>query len=87
LIDARKQHSGEICGLRWSDDQSYLVSGGNDNKVNIYNANKLAKYEIQLNYHSAAVKAIKFWNSRRGVIVTGGGINDHHLRFYNIIQN
>jgi len=60
VIESKKHHNGEVCGLQWSEDGNYLVSGGNDNKVNIYNSNNLLNYENQLNYHSAAVKAIKF---------------------------
>ena len=74
-----KHHNGEVCGLKWSQDGQHLVTGGNDNKVNLYSANNLTMHEKQLHYHSAAVKAIQFWQKKRGVIVTGGGNNDHRL--------
>lgn len=76
-----------MCGIKWSKDGHHLVSGGNDNKVNIYSANNLSVPEQSLSYHSAAVKAIQFWEKKRGVIVTGGGNNDHTLQFHNILTD
>lgn len=39
LITARRLegHRQEVCGLKWSPDNSYLASGGNDNKLFIWN--------------------------------------------------
>ncbi|CAJ0906005.1 1832_t:CDS:2, partial [Entrophospora sp. SA101] len=31
-------HTGEVCGLKWRSDGEQLASGGNDNKVNIWDA-------------------------------------------------
>ncbi|KAK1869178.1 hypothetical protein I4F81_011659 [Pyropia yezoensis] len=35
-------HRQEVCGLRWSDDELQLASGGNDNKLLIWNATTLS---------------------------------------------
>jgi len=35
-------HRQEVCGLRWSDDELQLASGGNDNKLFIWNATTLS---------------------------------------------
>ena len=53
-------HKQEICGLKWSFDLSQMASGGNDNKLfvwDIRNTDLLAKFSD----HQAAVKAIG-WN-------------------------
>ena len=50
-------HKQEVCGLKWSFDDQQLASGGNDNKLMIWNLNSnkpLAKFHD----HTAAVKAI-----------------------------
>lgn len=36
-IEAHKQ---EVCGIKWSFDDRYLASGGNDNKLKIWEANQ-----------------------------------------------
>ena len=33
------EHAQEICGIKWSGDEQYLASGGNDNKVIVWNQN------------------------------------------------
>lgn len=53
-------HKQEICGLKWSHDGQQLASGGNDNKLmlwNMHSESPLAKF----GEHKAAVKAIA-WN-------------------------
>ena len=50
-------HRQEVCGLKWSHDGQQLASGGNDNKLFLWDArsnNHLAKFSE----HLAAVKAI-----------------------------
>jgi cell division cycle 20-like protein 1 (cofactor of APC complex) len=32
-------HKQEICGLKWSFDDQYLASGGNDNKLMVWAKN------------------------------------------------
>jgi WD40 repeat protein len=50
-------HRQEVCGLQWSPDHQFLASGGNDNRLLIWDVNStrpLYKYTD----HAAAVKAI-----------------------------
>ena len=51
-------HDGQVCGLKWSEEQHYLVSGGNDNKVNVFDDRKMEQAMQELFYHRAAVKSI-----------------------------
>lgn len=80
-------HKQEVCGLKWNSGQRQLASGGNDNKLLIWDHrgghpdNPLWKWHE----HSAAVKAIA-WNPHQpGVLVSGGGTQDKKMRFWNTV--
>ena len=70
-----------------------LASGGNDNKLMIWSVNHgqsdssggeepLAKF----GQHQAAVKAINWSPLHRGLLATGGGTADQHIRFWNMLN-
>jgi cell division cycle 20-like protein 1 (cofactor of APC complex) len=44
-----------VCGLRWSFDDNQLASGGNDNKLFIWNLHASTPVQ-RFNEHTAAVK-------------------------------
>ncbi|KIY46122.1 WD40 repeat-like protein [Fistulina hepatica ATCC 64428] len=80
-------HRMEVCGLRWND-AGLLASGGNDNRVCIwdvrgssrsYDDRPLWKFEE----HTGAVKALAWAPHVRGLLASGGGTNDRHIRFWN----
>lgn len=78
-------HRQEVCGLKWNGSQQQLASGGNDNKLLIWDHrggtpdSPLWKWHE----HSAAVKAIA-WNPHQpGVLASGGGTADKKMRFWN----
>ncbi|KZT01471.1 WD40 repeat-like protein [Laetiporus sulphureus 93-53] len=107
-------HRQEVCGLRWSGDggpqPSLLASGGNDNKVCIWDlrgskrarpgasgrtgstsgsasstgedAGEIPLYKFH--EHTAAVKALAWDPHITGVLATGGGTADKHIRFWNV---
>lgn len=75
-------HKQEICGMKWSFDNTQLASGGNDNKLFIWdmrNTEPLARFSE----HQAAVKAICWNPHQRGVLASGGGTADRCIRFWN----
>lgn len=96
-------HKQEVCGLRWSFDDKQLASGGNDNKLFIWNIsgmsfnersqqrrdasgshrNQIFTPEHQFDDHTAAVKAIAWSPHQHGLLVSGGGTADRHMRFWN----
>ncbi|KIK61038.1 hypothetical protein GYMLUDRAFT_166981 [Collybiopsis luxurians FD-317 M1] len=106
-------HKQEVCGLKWSGDggasSANLASGGNDNKVCIWdlrgskraaaglpNAGRpvpgmshvddVGSGDIPLwkfHEHTAAVKALAWDPHISGVLATGGGTQDKHIRFWN----
>ncbi|KAH6910187.1 quinon protein alcohol dehydrogenase-like superfamily [Coprinopsis sp. MPI-PUGE-AT-0042] len=103
-------HRQEVCGLKWSGDggagAANLASGGNDNKVCIWDlrgsrragrgsghaATAPAGDEAgdtpvwKFHEHTAAVKALAWDPHVNGVLATGGGTQDKHIRFWNVIN-
>ncbi|CCM01013.1 uncharacterized protein FIBRA_03061 [Fibroporia radiculosa] len=107
-------HRQEVCGLRWNGDSgpqaALLASGGNDNKVCIWDLRGSKRPqpnstggrsgsagtsassagedpgEIPLwkfHEHTAAVKALAWDPHVAGILATGGGTADKHIRFWN----
>ncbi|KAL4249586.1 WD repeat CDC20/Fizzy family protein [Abortiporus biennis] len=110
-------HRQEVCGLRWNGDSSYqsalLASGGNDNKVCIWDLRGAKRPGLhgmmpartpaasssagtagvddgsealvwKFHEHTAAVKALAWDPHLSGVLATGGGTADKHIRFWNV---
>ncbi|RHY33043.1 hypothetical protein DYB32_001922 [Aphanomyces invadans] len=78
-------HKQEICGLKWSFDDQQLASGGNDNKLMIWNCH--APHPVlRFTDHSAAVKAIAWSPHQLGLLASGGGTADRCIRFWNTLQ-
>jgi WD40 repeat protein len=75
--------SGQVCGLRWSPSLSQLASGGNDNRVLIWDPKRLAKPFLCIKDFKAAVKALAWNPTRPSLLATGAGTADRHIRFYN----
>lgn len=64
-------HTQEICGLKINKDCTLLASGGNDNKLIIYDMRKFDA-PIKFNDHVAAVKALS-WSKTNDKLISGGG--------------
>lgn len=64
-----------MCGIKWSEDGVNLASGGNDNKVCVYN-HKMNKLTSVFTAHSGAVKALAWSPHKQNVLVSGGGNKD-----------
>ncbi len=81
-VQKLSEHGQEICGLKWSKDDQYLASGGNDNKVIVWNVNghSINKFCD----HKAAVKAIAWSPHQHGLLATGGGTADRMIKMRNI---
>ncbi|KIK60513.1 hypothetical protein GYMLUDRAFT_167917 [Collybiopsis luxurians FD-317 M1] len=113
-------HTQEVCGLKWSGDggiqSSLLASGGNDNKLCIWDlrgvkrdtgfswsgvsaaANEAPSVRsagtfgektsgtcplYKFRQHTAAVKGLAWDPHLPGVLASGGGKDDRHIRFWN----
>ncbi|EJF57183.1 WD40 repeat-like protein [Dichomitus squalens LYAD-421 SS1] len=107
-------HRQEVCGLRWSGDggaqAATLASGGNDNKVCIWDLRGSKRPGglggtqgrvgnvpgsssggddgdtplWKFHEHTAAVKALAWDPHVSGILATGGGTADKHIRFWNV---
>ena len=75
-------HKQEICGLRWNAEDGQLASGGNDNKLMVWdqlNETPLFKFSE----HNAAVKAIAWSPHQHSLLASGGGTADRRIKFWN----
>ncbi|KAM9480443.1 fizzy-related protein homolog isoform 3-T6 [Salvelinus alpinus] len=77
-------HRQEVCGLKWSTDHQLLASGGNDNKLLVWNHSSTAPVQ-QYTDHLAAVKAIAWSPHQHGLLASGGGTADRCIRFWNTL--
>ncbi|CAJ0645058.1 2079_t:CDS:2, partial [Entrophospora sp. SA101] len=73
-------HNREVCGLKWRSDGEQLASGGDDCKVNIWDA-KSSIPKFTKTDHKAAAIAWSPW--QRNLLATGGGIADQQIYFWN----
>ena len=82
IINKLCMHNQEVCGLKWSFDGSQLASGGNDNKLMIWNLHSNSPL-MCANSHIAAVKAIAWSPHQHNILSSGGGTADRTIRFWN----
>ena len=69
-------HAQEVCGLAWSPDGRHLASGGNDNVLNIWEAEAGQCYAgaaptHSLTSHQAAVKALAWCPWQSNILASG----------------
>jgi cell division cycle 20-like protein 1 (cofactor of APC complex) len=79
-------HRQEVCGLKWSYDEQQLASGGNDNKLYVWNMRSTSPV-LKFNEHQAAVKAIAWSPHQHGLLASGGGTADRCIRFWNTVNS
>ncbi|GAA0172213.1 ubiquitin-protein ligase [Lithospermum erythrorhizon] len=79
-------HKSEVCGLKWSYDNRELASGGNDNRLFVWNQNSTQPV-LKYCEHTAAVKAIAWSPHLHGLLASGGGTADRCIRFWNTTTN
>jgi len=79
-------HTQEVCGLKYSTDGTQLASGGNDNKLCVWDVAGVrgnVNPRFELTQHTAAVKALGWAPFQRNLLASGGGTQDRTLRFWN----
>ncbi|KAH8742097.1 hypothetical protein FG386_003424 [Cryptosporidium ryanae] len=79
-------HKQEVCGVKWSPNELQLATGGNDNKLFIWSQG----YDTpvcQFHDHTAAVKALSWNPHQSGLLASGGGTADRHIRIWNTVTN
>lgn len=78
-------HKQEVCGLRWNPEDGQLASGGNDNKLMVWN--KLDDTPLfKFADHTAAVKAIAWSPHQHGLLASGGGTADRRIIFHDTLK-
>ena len=75
-------HRQEVCGLKWSPNGQQLASGGNDNKLIVWDKAGNAPVH-KFDDHCAAVKALAWSPHQSGLLVSGGGTADKRICFRN----
>ncbi|KAJ2325486.1 WD repeat-containing protein slp1, partial [Coemansia sp. RSA 2702] len=73
-------HDHEVCGLTWRADGALLASGGNDNRVNIWDARSTVPKFTKMQ-HTAAVTSIQ-WSNEYRELVTSHGFPHNHLALW-----
>lgn len=75
-------HKQEVCGLKWNTEDGQLASGGNDNKLCVWD--KLSETPLyRFSNHVAAVKAIAWSPHQHHLLASGGGTADRSIKFWN----
>lgn len=77
-------HSQEVCGLKWNIDEDKLASGGNDNKLFVWDGLN-NQFLHEFDEHQAAVKAIAWSPHQRGILASGGGTADRRIKIWNTL--
>jgi cell division cycle 20-like protein 1, cofactor of APC complex len=78
-------HKQEVCGLKWSPDGTQLASGGNDNKLLVWNSHITSPIH-KFTDHTAAVKALCWSPHQSGLLASGGGTADKKIKFWNTLS-
>jgi len=81
LVGRALAHADFVCGLDYSADGA-LASGGNDNRVMIWELQGKDPLHI-LTQHRAAVKALRWCPWQRRVLASGGGTADRQVCLWN----
>ena len=82
-------HKQEVCGLKWNPETEQLASGGNDNKIFVWDRMEERwqhRWGEQEGGHKAAVKAIAWSPHQRGLLASGGGTADRCIKFWNTVS-
>jgi len=71
----------EVCGIPWNRYGSMLASGGNDNKLILWQLG-YDKPIYEFVDHIAAIKALSWKPDSSGILCTGGGTADRSLKLW-----
>ncbi|KAG7194505.1 substrate-specific activator of APC-dependent proteolysis [Scheffersomyces spartinae] len=83
-VNKFETHRQEVCGLKWNVEENKLASGGNDNKLFIWDGLN-TKPLYSFSNHTAAVKAIAWSPHQRGILASGGGTADKTIKTWNTL--
>lgn len=89
-VSTYRTHESEVVGLKWNHDGSTLASGGNDNKLCLWDSKMSSSAEhrnlvtprLILRSHQAAVKALDWCPFHYGMLASGGGSADRTIKLW-----
>jgi len=84
-IRKHEGHKQEICSIKWDCLEKNLASGGNDNRVMLWNLYE-DKHTVIYNEHRAAVKALAWSQQNPHILATGGGTADRTIRLWDTVE-
>jgi len=77
----KHDNNNEVCKIKYSSKNNILISGGNDNKLKIFD---LRKDEIiKTLKHKAAIKGLSI-NEDENLLASGGGTFDKTIKLWNL---
>ncbi|CAL9074839.1 unnamed protein product [Musa textilis] len=88
-------HRRGVCSLKWSGlSGRYLASGGLDKLVHIWDAcmpisrhhPRQRQWLHRISSHTSIVKAVDWCPTRSNLLASGGGRNDHCIKFWNTVN-
>ncbi|CAL9144933.1 unnamed protein product [Musa hybrid cultivar] len=88
-------HRRGVCSLKWSVlSGRYLASGGQDKLVHIWDACMPVSRDHpcqrqwlhRISSHTSIVKAVDWCPTRSNLLASGGGCNDHCVKFWNTVN-
>lgn len=82
IVDTIMHHTQEVCGLGINKSSRYLATGGNDNKLYIYDYRRLDVPLKKCSQHKAAIKAISWSPNSPNLFVSGGGTADKTVKLW-----
>ena len=77
----KHDNSNEVCKIIFSHKNNFLISGGNDNKIILFDLRK--DKIIECFKHKAAVKALAY-NEEENYLISGGGTFDKKLKIWDL---
>ena len=88
IVETYRGHEQEVCGLKWSPSGRQLASGGNDNRLFIWDrsmtsSNAATQWLHRLEERTSAVKAIAWCPFQSNLLASGGGGDDRSIKFWN----
>ncbi|EEB08647.1 Cdc20/Fizzy family WD repeat protein [Schizosaccharomyces japonicus yFS275] len=78
-------HAEQVCGLCWNHDGTMFASGGNDNRVAVFDARTPTVPQFVW-FHKAAIKALSFCPWQKSILAVGTGSSDQSLYFYDTFR-
>lgn len=74
-----------MCGVSFGNENT-IASGGNDNKVIIWDIRN-REMQWMINNHKAAVRAVAWNPNKSGILATGGGNSDKCIKIFSTLTN